>query len=333
MENEKPFVSVIIPCRNEEKYIEKCLSSLLEQDYPKEKLEILVVDGISEDKTREIIKDKFKNQSVVKLLENPQKFTPFGLNIGIGEARGEVIVRMDAHAKYAQNYISKCIEYLRKNEVDNVGGVMRTLPGNDTLVAKAIALTLSHPFGAGNSYFRIGSTEPQLVDTVFGGCYWKKVFDEVGLYNEKMIRSQDMEFNLRLKEAGGKILLVPEIVSCYYSQPTLLGFLKHNILDGIWVTYPLKFGIQAFSWRHLTPLFFLGSLAMFFLLSFVSRFFFSLFLLVTILYISLDIFFSLKISKRKKDSRYLFLLPFVFLVRHVGYGLGSIIGLIKLLKR
>lgn len=333
MVDDKPFVSVIIPCRNEEKYIEKCLSSLLKQDYPKEQLEILVIDGMSRDKTRKIIKKKFRKYPLIKLLENPQRFTPFGLNIGIKEAKGKVIVRMDAHAKYANDYISRCIDCLRKNKVDNVGGAMKTLPGSNTLIAKAIALCLSHPFGAGNSYFRIGSKEPQLVDTVFGGCYWKEVFKKVGLYNEKMIRSQDMEFNLRLKEAGGKILLVPDIISYYYSQPTLIGFLIHNISDGIWVTYPLKFGIQAFSWRHLTPLVFLVSLVSFFFLSSISGFFSFLFSLIITLYVLTNLFFSLKISKRERNFGYLFLLPIVFLVRHLGYGLGSIFGLIKLLKK
>jgi glycosyltransferase involved in cell wall biosynthesis len=333
MKDDKPFVSVIIPCRNEEKYIEECLSSLLKQDYPKEKLEILVIDGMSKDKTREIIKKKFGKYPLIRLLENPQRFTPFGLNIGIKEAKGKVIVRMDAHAKYANDYISRCVDCLKEHKVDNVGGAMKTLPGSNTLIAKTIALCLSHPFGAGNSYFRIGSKKPQLVDTVFGGCYRKEVFEKIGLYNEKMIRSQDMEFNLRLKEAGCKILLVPDITSYYYSQPTLIGFLMHNISDGIWITYPLKFGIQAFSWRHLTPLAFLVSLVSFFLLSSISGFFSFFFSLVVVLYILANLFFSLKISKRERNFGYLFLLPIVFLVRHLGYALGSFFGLIKLLKR
>lgn len=328
-----PFVSIIIPCRDEGKYIKKCLDSILNQDYSKDRLEVLVIDGMSKDRTREIINEYIKKYSSIKLLENPKKFTPFGLNIGIEEAKGEIIIRMDAHATYQTDYISKCVKYLKKHRVDNVGGIIKTLPGKNTIIAKAIALSLSHPFGAGNSYFRIGSKEPQLVDTVFGGCYKKEVFKKIGLFNEKMIRSQDMEFNLRLKEAGGKILLIPDIVSYYYSQPTLRGFLKHNFSDGIWITYPLKFGIQAFSWRHLTPLVFLTSLIGSFLLSFISKFFFGLFLFILVLYLLVNLYFSFKIAKREKDFRYFFVMPIVFVVRHLPYGIGSIWGLLKTLKK
>jgi GT2 family glycosyltransferase len=305
----------------------------LNQDYSREKIEILVIDGRSEDKTREIIQNYCQKYSFIKFLDNPNKFTPFGLNIGIKESKGEIIIRMDTHAAYEKDYISKCVKYLNEKNVDNVGGIIKTLPGGNNIIAKAIALSLSHSFGAGNSYFRIGSKEPQLVDTVFGGCYKKEVFKKIGLYNEKMIRSQDIEFNLRLKESGGKILLAPDIVSYYYSQKTLFGFLKHNFLDGIWITYPLKFGIQAFSWRHLLPLTFLIFLIGSFLFSFISNIFLFLFIFILFLYLFFNFYFSLKISIRQKDFRYFFILLIVFLVRHIPYGLGSIWGIIKSFKK
>jgi len=336
MINYLPFVSIIIPCRNEEKYIGRCLGSVIKQDYPKEKMEILVVDGMSKDRTKKIVEElKIKNLELeMKVLDNPQKFTPFGLNIGVKTAQGEIIIRMDAHATYQKDYVSKCIKYLDKYKTDNVGGVIKTLPGADTFVAKAIALCLSHFFGAGNSYFRIGSEKPQFVDTVFGGCYRKAIFDKIGLFNEKMTRSQDFEFNLRLKQSGGKILLVPDIISYYYSQPTILGFLKHNFIDGFWVTYPyFKFKIEAFSWRHLTPLVFVSSLIVTFLLSFFSNLFLFLFIFGLFIYIFFNLYFSFKIARRQKDLRYFLILPIIFIIRHVPYGLGSALGVIKSLKK
>jgi len=213
-----PFVSVIIPCRNEEKYIGKCLDSLVKQDYPKDKLEVLVVDGMSEDKTREIIEEHIKKYSFIKLLKNPRKFTPFGLNIGIKEAQGAIIIRMDAHAAYEKDYISKCVKSLEKYKVDNVGGIMKTLPANSTLISKAIALSLSSPFGVGNAYFRIGSKEPREVDTVFGGCYRREIFEKIGYFNENLPRGQDMEFNLRLREFGGKILNLFGVIVLWMEQ-------------------------------------------------------------------------------------------------------------------
>ena len=307
------FISVIIPCRNEEKYIGECLDTILSQDYPKDKMEILVIDGMSEDKTREIVKEYSKKYSFIKLLENPQKFTPFALNIGIKEARGDYIVRMDAHAGYEIDYISKCVKYLQEYDADNVGGAMKTLAREKTLAAKAIALCLSHPFGVGGSQFRQGIAKPKWVDTVFGGCYKKEVFDKVGLFNEDLIRSQDIEFNLRLKKAGGKILLHPEIISYYYPKSNLNDFFMHNIKDGIWTTLPLKFVKIPLKLRHYIPLIFILTLP-----------------LSIWPYIFLSLFFSAQIAFREKDFRLFFVTPLVFGVRHIGYGLGSVIGLIKI---
>ena len=311
-----PSVSIIIPCRNEEKYIGKCLDSILSQDYPKERLEVLVVDGMSEDKTRETIKNfQFSNPNFqLRLLDNPKKFTNFAFNMGIKESKGEIIMLMGAHAGYEKDYISKCVKYLKEYNVDNVGGIMLTLPRDNTLIAKAIAISLSHPFGAGNSYFRIGSEKPRWVDTVFGGCYKREVFEKIGLFNENLKRSQDMEFNLRLKKAGGKILLVPNIVSYYYPKSNLKDFFLHNFEDGVWAIYPLKFVKAPLRLRHYIPLFFVLTLP-----------------LSIWPYILVSLFFSFKITLIKKDVRLFFVMPLVFSVRHFGYGLGSVWGLIKLI--
>lgn len=307
------LVSIIIPCRNEEKYIGRCLDSIVLQDYPKENLEVLVVNGMSDDKTKEIAQNYSRQYSFIKVLDNPNKFTPFGLNLGIKEAKGEIIMRMDAHAGYEKDYILKCLKYLKEYNADNVGGVMKTLPAKNTIIAKAIAIVLSNPFGTGGSYFRIGSKEPREVDTVFGGCYKKEVFEKIGLFNENLVRSQDLEFNLRLKKAGGKILLVPDIVSSYYPKSNLKDFFIHNFKDGIWAIYPLKFVKMPFKLRHYIPLIFVLTLP-----------------LSIWPYILLSLFFSIKIAIKEKDFRLFFLMPLAFAARHIGYGLGSILGLIKL---
>ncbi len=324
------FISVIIPCRNEEKYIKRCLDSVLKNDYPKDKMEVLVIDGMSEDKTREIIKEYSEKHPFIKILENPQKFTPFALNLGAKNAKGEVILRMDAHAGYEKDYISKCLKYLKEYDADNVGGVIKTKPADNTLISKSIANSLSSFFGAGSSYFRIGVKEPKWVDTVFGGCYKREVFEKIGYFNEKLIRSQDLEFNMRLKKAGGKILLVPEIVAYYYPSSNFRDFVKHNFSDGVWVTYPLKFGIRVFKLRHLIPLIFASGviLALIFSpFSFLARF---LFIFIFGSYLILNLFFSFKIAWREKEFKFLFILPVVFASRHIGYGLGSFCGFLKI---
>ena len=145
------LVSVIIPCRNEEKFIADCLDSIVLQDFPKNNLEILVIDGMSEDKTKQIVREYENKYSFVKLLENPNKITPSGLNVGIKAAKGNIIIRMDAHAIYTNTYISQSVHYLDRSGADNVGGVIKTVPLRKTLIARAIAVSLSHFFGAGSS--------------------------------------------------------------------------------------------------------------------------------------------------------------------------------------
>jgi glycosyltransferase involved in cell wall biosynthesis len=317
MINDSLYVSIIIPCRNEERFISQCLKSILQQDYPKEKIEVFIIDGMSEDRTREIIKNfQFPNPNFqLRLIDNPKKFTPFGLNIGIKEAKGEIIIRMDAHATYEKDYVSKCVKYLKEYNADCVGGVLKTIPAENTLIAKAIAISLSHPFGAGTSYFRLGAKEPKEVDTVFGGCYKREVFEKIGLFNENLLRSQDMEFNLRLKKAGGKTLLFPDIVAYYYPQSNFKNFFLHNFQDGIWAILPFKLAKTPLKLRHYIPLFFVLTLPI------------SLWP-----YILLSLIFSAQIAIREKDFRLFFLMPIAFFCRHFGYGLGSIFGLIKFLK-
>jgi glycosyltransferase involved in cell wall biosynthesis len=322
------FISIIIPCRNEERFIGKCLDSILEQDYPKDKIEVLVVDGISTDETKAVIKKFTQQYSFIKLLDNPRKFVPFALNKGINEAEGEVIIRFDAHAYYPPDYILKCVKYLYDYKVDNVGGVLITLPGLETLKAKAIALALSSPFGVGNSYFRIGVKEPKLVDTVPFGCYRREVFDKIGDFNENLIRNQDIEFNLRLKKAGGKILLVPNIKSYYYARSIFRELFISNFQNGLWVIYSTKFVRNAFSWRHLIPLVFvvslIGSLAM----SLINNLFLISWRLILGIYVLVNLSFSFNLKKRFLES---LLLVIAFFVLHFSYGLGSLVGIFRLL--
>lgn len=314
------LVSVIVPCRNEEKYIGKCLDSIIANNYPQERLEVLVVDGDSEDKTREIVEKYTKQYSFIRILENPKKITPAAMNVGIKNSKGEIIIKMDAHSLYQKDYISKCVKYLEESGADNVGGVLKTLSSKDNIVAKAIAICLSHPFGAGTSYFRTGSKEPKEVDTVAFGCYWKKIFDKIGLYNEKMAKIEDFELNYRLRKAGGKIMLFPDIKAIYYpSSENLKQFSEHNFTDGIWSTYHLKFSKRLLvSWRHLIPMIFVLSLLLFFSITFT-------------LYLLVSFYFSFRVALKEKDFRYLFIMPVFFASRHIGYGLGSIWGLVKIL--
>ena len=187
-----PSLSVLIPCRNEVRFLARCLDSVLAGDYPASEMEVLVIDGGSADGTRELIGRYAAADPRVKLIENPERITPCALNRGIDAARGEIIARVDAHAAVARDYFSKCVAHLIESGADNVGGGMRTIAQQQSWVSGAIITVLSHRFGVGNSYFRTGTTLPRWVDTVFGGCWRREVFDRVGRFNPQLARSQDL---------------------------------------------------------------------------------------------------------------------------------------------
>ena len=323
-------ISIIIPCHNEEEFIGKCLDSIVEQDYSKDRLEVLVVDGLSDDGTREILKNYTNKYPFIKLLDNPKVIIPAALNIGIGQSSGEVIIRLDAHAAYRRDYMKKCKELLAKYNVDVMGGVIVTLPRNNTILGKAIAISLSHPFGVGNSYFRIGSKKPRRVDTVFNPCYRRSMLDKVGLFNEKIMLSEDITYNQKIKAAGGKILLTPELVSYYYVFSDFRSFCKHNFRNGFWSVYPFKFSVKPVSFRHLVPL---GLVLGLFIVSLLSLFFpalWQIFLSIIAVYFITNFCFSIYIAAKRRDARLIFLMPIIFTSLHFAYGLGSVKALITL---
>jgi len=326
------YVSIVMPCRNEAKFIGRCLDSITANDFPKDRLEILVVDGASEDGTREIIRDYMKKNSFIRIIDNPKKIVPCALNIGIKSASGEIIIRMDSHATYENNYISKCIKYLHEYKADNVGGIMITIPRDNTFIGKAITTALSHRFGVGNSHYRIGSKEPRWVDDVFGGCYRREVFEKLGFFNENLICTQDIEFNRRLSNANGKIILVPEIISYYYARSDIKSFSKHNFRNGVWAILPFKYSdVMPVSWRHLVPLVFVASLISSFILSFFFSIFIWLFLFISGSYVLTNFYYSYLIASKEKSTGYFFVMPVIFASLHIVYGLGSIWGLMKVI--
>ena len=217
-----PFVSVVVPCRNERARIVPCLASVLGGDYPADRLEVLVADGMSDDGTRERLAAVAARDPRVRVLDNPRRVTPAALNVGVRAARGDVIVRVDAHGEYPRDYVRALVGWLARSGADNVGGVCRTVPAGPGPRAWAIAAALSHPFGVGNSHFRTGSGsgEAREVDTVPFGCWRRDVFARVGGFDEELVRNQDDEFNHRLRRAGGRVVLVPGVVTTYYARGT-----------------------------------------------------------------------------------------------------------------
>ena len=258
-----PFVSVIMACRNEANYIIKALGSLSKTTYPKDKLEIIVVDGKSDDGTREMLGKIADGNPIVKILSNPKRIIAAALNLGIKNSKGEVIIRADAHAEYFADYIERCVEYLQKTDAWCVGGPVVTACLADTLVSRTIVAVLSSPFGVGLSYFRVGQ-KAGYVDTVPFGAFRKKTFDQIGMYDERLVRNEDNEFCSRIIREGGKIFITPEIKAIYYTRTNLKSFLRSGYANGVWNAFIQRFYPYAFRWRHFLPLvFFIGCIAVF----------------------------------------------------------------------
>jgi glycosyltransferase involved in cell wall biosynthesis len=212
-------VTILLPCRNEEHHIARCLDSLIETAYPHDHLELLVLDGESDDGTCAVVASYAARHPWIRVVNNPARIVPAALNIGIRAATGDVIMRVDAHALYPPNYIPRLVAALRETGADNVGGCVITLPADASTEARAIAIALSHPFGVGNSYVRIGGgPTARDVDTVPYGCWPRHVFQRVGFFDEALVRDQDEEFNYRILRAGGRIVLLPDVVSHYFAR-------------------------------------------------------------------------------------------------------------------
>jgi glycosyltransferase involved in cell wall biosynthesis len=325
-------VSLIVACRNEAGFIANCLDSILANDFPQEQLEILVVDGLSHDGTRGIVAAYAGRFPFLRMIDNPRGITPCAFNLGLRHAAGDYIMIMGAHSTYSPTYISQCIAYVERYHADNVGGVIRATPRNAGPVAKAIIAALSHPFGVGGAQFRTAKGEPRWVDTVFGGCYRRDVFDRVGSFNENLTYSQDLEFNLRLKSMGGRTLLVPDIVSEYSARSDLRSFVRHNFRNGAWVILPFAYStVIPVRARHLVPLVFLLAVMGTLLLTLFVPAAWSLAAIVLGAYAAGAMAASVSVAWRERSPAMLLLLPVSFAALHFAYGFGSLLALGRML--
>lgn len=324
-------ISIIIPCYQEIKYIEECLKSVVESDFDFQgtNSEILVVDGMSDDGTRDLIKKFEEKYPFIKMVDNVETFQVFGLNIAIKRAKGDLIIRLDAHCEFPENYFSELVKYHKENDVSNVGGCVDTFPGSETKTAHAISAAMTHFFGMGNSSFRISKNgQAKEVDTVPFGCWKRKVFDDVGFFDEVFIRHQDYEHNFRIKKNGGNIVLLPWVRIKYYARESWRKAFKMFFQYGYWKNVFYRKHKTIPTLRQLIPVTFVLS----FLLSGLASLFFKpaliLFLLILFLYLVPLLSFSFLLSnKNKKYGIKLFFYNVVsFIIIHFSYGLGTIRG-------
>ena len=246
-----PFVSVILPVRNEESSIARALGCLLAQDYPPDRMEIIVADGMSTDGTRQIVARAAAKDARICLIDNPRHIMAAGFNAGLSLSRGDVIVMMGGHSVLAPDYLKLCCSVLEHGIADCVGGPIRTVC--QTAGAEAIALAMSSRFGVGGVAFRVGSPEPKYVDTVAFGAYTRRIVQQAGPLDEELVRDQDDEFNYRIRGLGGKILLVPQIRSWYTSRSSIRSLWRQYFQYGYWKVRVMQKHPRQMQWRHFVP--------------------------------------------------------------------------------
>lgn len=324
------MLSVICPIYNEEKYIAKCIESVLLQDYPKDDLEILFVDGMSTDKTREIVSRYADKYPFIKLLDNPKKIVPYAMNAGIKAVKGDVVMRLDAHATYENNYFSALAAALKEYDADNVGAVCRTDVLNKTSKTLAIREVLSNKFGVGNSTFRTGITGVQEVETVPFGCWKRDVFEKYGMYDTRLVRNQDIELNKRIIRGGGRIVIIPDTYCTYLARETYKALAKNNYGNGKWniLTVYYTKEMRSLSVRHFVPLAFVLSLLVPVLIGVFWLPALCLSVASMCIYLLALGAVSAKLAAVKKLNICYLLVSFIVL--HISYGWGSFVGTLKL---
>ncbi len=326
-----PFVTLIMPIRNEAAFIARSLGAVLAQDYPHERMEVLVADGMSTDGTRDVIAGLAATHTdiPVMVLDNPGEIVPTGMNTALARAQGEIIVRVDGHTIIAPDYVRECVLALERSGAGNVGGRMDAL--SESRFGQATALSTSSPFGVGGARFHYSERE-EWVDTVYMGAWPREVFDSVGFFDEEFVRNQDDEFNYRLIAQGGEILLSPRIKSRYYNRSTHRALWRQYFQYGYWKVRVMQKHPRQMRLRQFIPPLFVSAL----LICLLTTPFFTpskwMFSLVAGSYVIANVGASI-FTAGKRNWRLLPLLSITFVILHVSYGLGFLLGLVKFWNR
>lgn len=324
-----PLVTVIMPVRHEAGFIARSLAAVLAQDYPAERLEVLVADGGSTDGTRQIVQALQPRHPNLRLVDNPGRIVPTGLNAALRQARGEVVVRVDGHTEIEADYVRQCVSALRQTGADNVGGRMNAT--GEGPFGEAVALATGSPFGVGNARFHYSDRE-EWVDTVYMGAWPRTVFTRIGLFDEELVRDQDDEFNYRLLELGGRVWLSPSIRSRYTTRSTPAALWRQYFQYGYWKVRVMQKHPRQMRPRQFAPAAFVLTLAIATLFASFSGWARALLALTAGSYTLANLLASMA-AARRHGWRHLRRLPLTFAILHIGYGLGFLAGLVRFWDR
>lgn len=314
-------VSIVVPCYNEQRTIAYLLSALYKQDFPLNDMEVVIADGMSTDNTRGEIDTFYREHPEIKIsvIDNVKRIIPSGLNLAIMFARGEYIVRLDAHSMPNENYITRCVRTLDEGRAENVGGVWEIKPGADNFPARSIALAASHRLGVGDARYRY-TNKAEFVDTVPFGAFRRELIDRIGPFDETLQTNEDYEFNTRIRQAGGMIWLDPEIKSIYFARATYSALAKQYWRYGFWKVRMLRKYPGSIRWRQALPPLFILSLIGLGLLSLFSQVALYILCLELVLYVIILIFVGVEVALKNRQLAVLFGVPAAIATMHITWG-------------
>ena len=326
---EAPIVSVVMPVRNEAGFIRESLEAVLAQDYPADRMEILVADGMSEDGTREVIR-QVSGSERVRIIDNPERLTPMGLNRAYRASQGSIIVRIDGHCVVRPDYVRRCVELLGEHGCEGVGGPIETI--GTTWMSRAIAAAMSSSFGVGGSAFRVIKDRELWADTIPFPAYTRDAIQRVGLYDEELVRNQDDEYNARLRKAGGRLLMSPALKSRYYSRSSLRSLARQYFQYGVWKVRVLQKHPRQMRWRHFVPAAFVLVLLAAILGAAVGVASPTFAFMLAASYLAALVFATI-LDCRRVGWSYVTVLPLAYGILHLSYGSGFVLGLVRFWNR
>lgn len=318
-----PFVSIIVPCYNEEATIRHLLNAVFAQTYPRAQMELIISDGMSTDRTREVVEAFQKEHASleIRVVNNTARAIPSALNQAIREGRGDVFVRLDAHSMPIPEYVERCVAAHESGKGENIGGVWEIRPGAETAIAKVISFAAAHPLGVGDAMYRLNA-KAGAVDTVPFGSFRRVLIEKIGLFDETLLANEDYEFNTRVRESGGTVWLDPSIRSVYFSRSTLGGLAAQYWRYGFWKLKMLKRYPHTLRWRQALPPVFVLSLIVFIVLSLffgLAKYALAAQLLLYFFVLGLA---GLKLAVEKRNAFLIFGLPLAIATMHLSWGAG-----------
>lgn len=321
-----PSVSVVLPVRREGPGFGETLARVLKQDYPAI-VEVLVVDGMSDDRTRDVVRGISERDRRVKLLDNPGLIVPTAMNVGIRAARGAIIVRVDGHTRIDPDYVSRCVAALRASSASCAGGRMDAV--GTTLIGRAVAGATSGPFGVGDSHFHYSDT-PRFTESVYLGAWLRETLLRAGGFDEEMVRDQDDELSYRLRKLGGTVWLDPSIRSEYTPRGSLLRLWSQYRQYGMWKVRVFQKHPTMLRWRHFVPAAFVLAAGAGLVLAVCVPWGATLLAAGALLYLSAAAIAAIATPAGLAER---LVMPIVFLTIHTAYGTGFLAGLVRFLPR